>query len=118
MRGGIVNRLVLVGLRRLWTGAWRRRPCGHVRGMAPAAPLGDRCEACVALGDGWPDLRVCLTCGFVGCCDRSKNRHALRHYEETGHPLVRPLGPKGARWIWCRVDGALIEPEALAPPAE
>jgi hypothetical protein len=71
------------------------------------------CEQCVALGDGWPGLRACLTCGFVGCCDRSKNRHALRHYEQTGHPLIRPLGERFGAWVWCRVDEALLDLDEL-----
>jgi uncharacterized UBP type Zn finger protein len=49
------------------------------------------CKECIALGDTWVHLRVCLTCGHVGCCDESKNRHATRHFQLTGHPMVRSV---------------------------
>lgn len=61
------------------------------------------CEDCVAAGDKWLHLRMCLTCGRVGCCDSSKNKHATRHYRSSKHPLVRSMEP-GERWVWCYVD--------------
>lgn len=61
------------------------------------------CEDCVKLGDAWVHLRLCLSCGHVGCCDSSKNRHATRHFRSTGHPLVRSIEP-GERWVWCYAD--------------
>ena len=61
------------------------------------------CEECVKAGDSWVHLRLCLQCGHVGCCDSSKNKHATKHFRETGHPLVRSIEP-GERWIWCYVD--------------
>jgi uncharacterized UBP type Zn finger protein len=61
------------------------------------------CEDCVKKGDTWVHLRLCLTCGHVGCCDSSKNKHATRHFHSTKHPLVRSIEP-GERWIWCYVD--------------
>jgi uncharacterized UBP type Zn finger protein len=63
------------------------------------------CWDCVKLGDGWVHLRMCLTCGHVGCCDSSKNKHASRHFRAAGHPLIRSIQP-GERWIWCYVDQA------------
>jgi uncharacterized UBP type Zn finger protein len=63
----------------------------------------DVCPECVALGDNWVHLRVCLTCGHVGCCDNSKNRHATRHFHATGHPVIQSLEP-GERWRYCYVD--------------
>lgn len=71
----------------------------------------DGCEACLQTGDPWLHLRICLTCGFVGCCDDSPNRHASAHARETGHPLIRSLEP-GERWSWCYIDEVgLITPE-------
>lgn len=61
------------------------------------------CEDCIKLGDTWVHLRLCLTCGHVGCCDSSKNRHARKHYHDSTHPLIRSAEP-GERWIWCYVD--------------
>lgn len=68
------------------------------------------CEDCLAAGDRWLHLRICLECGHVGCCDDSPNRHATAHAEATGHPLVRSLEPR-EEWAWCFVDEtALILP--------
>jgi uncharacterized UBP type Zn finger protein len=61
------------------------------------------CPDCVRMGDTWVHLRMCLTCGYVGCCDSSKNKHATRHYHATKHPLVRSIEP-GESWVWCYVD--------------
>ncbi|MCU1236011.1 MAG: zinc finger UBP-type protein [Candidatus Solibacter sp.] len=61
------------------------------------------CEDCVRIGDTWIHLRLCLTCGHVGCCDSSKNKHARKHYRAIGHPLVRSIEP-GEHWVWCYAD--------------
>ncbi|HET6690695.1 MAG TPA: UBP-type zinc finger domain-containing protein [Miltoncostaeaceae bacterium] len=61
------------------------------------------CEECLRIGDGWLHLRICITCGSVGCCDSSPNRHASRHAADSGHPLIRSLEP-GEDWSWCFVD--------------
>jgi uncharacterized UBP type Zn finger protein len=61
--------------------------CTHVeliRDTEPQTPTG--CTACLALGDSWVHLRLCLECGFVGCCDSSPNQHASEHFEEERHP--------------------------------
>jgi uncharacterized UBP type Zn finger protein len=69
------------------------------------------CEDCVKIGSRWVHLRLCLTCGHVGCCDSSPNKHASRHFAKTGHPLVRSIEP-GENWIWCYVDELVLEPAA------
>jgi uncharacterized UBP type Zn finger protein len=61
------------------------------------------CEECLKTGDTWVHLRLCLTCGQVGCCDSSKNKHATKHFHATKHPLVRSIEP-GENWVWCYVD--------------
>lgn len=61
------------------------------------------CEDCIKTGDTWVELRLCLTCGHVGCCDSSKNKHATKHYRSSSHPLVRSIEP-GENWVWCYVD--------------
>jgi uncharacterized UBP type Zn finger protein len=61
------------------------------------------CEDCIKTGDNWLHLRLCLTCGHVGCCDSSKNKHASRHFRASSHPLVRSIEP-GERWVWCYAD--------------
>jgi uncharacterized UBP type Zn finger protein len=71
----------------------------------------DGCEECLARGDGWVHLRICLECGKVGCCDSSPNRHASRHAQEREHPIMRSLQP-GEDWSWCFVDElAMVIPE-------
>ena len=65
------------------------------------------CEDCIRTGDRWVHLRLCLTCGYVGCCDSSKNRHATKHFQEQQHPLVRSI-EAGEAWIWCYQDNAIV----------
>lgn len=65
------------------------------------------CTECVEAGDRWVHLRLCLTCGHVGCCDSSKNRHASRHAAESGHPIAGSLEP-GEAWQWCYVDEVVV----------
>ena len=82
--------------------------CAHRDQERDVAPADDGCTECRKAGDTWTHLRMCQTCGNVGCCDSSKNRHASRHFRETGHPIMRSLAP-GERWKWCYVDNAVIE---------
>jgi len=79
------------------------------------------CEDCLAVGDPWLHLRICLSCGKVGCCDDSPNRHASAHAAESGHPLIRSIEPC-EDWSWCFVDeiGMVIpevEGETRIPPS-
>ncbi|MFG2192074.1 UBP-type zinc finger domain-containing protein [Streptomyces sp. NPDC048639] len=76
-----------------------------VRPVEPRTPEG--CEECLRLGSTWVHLRVCLTCGQVGCCDSSPHRHARGHADEAGHPIVASIEP-GEDWRWCFVDEALV----------
>lgn len=68
------------------------------------------CEKCLRTGSWWIHLRMCLTCGQVGCCDASPNRHASAHAHEAGHPLIRSAEP-GELWFWCYVDELTLVPE-------
>ena len=61
------------------------------------------CEDCLAIGDSWVHLRMCMTCGKIGCCDSSPNRHATRHANASGHPIIRSAQP-GEDWSWCYID--------------
>ena len=81
----------------------------------------DGCEDCLATGSKWMHLRICLSCGRVGCCDSSPERHASAHAAQTEHPLIRSLQP-GEAWSWCFEDeaGLLIEEikgETRIPPS-
>ena len=63
----------------------------------------DGCEDCLKEGTEWLHLRICLTCGHVGCCDGSPRRHATAHFRATQHPIIRSLEP-GEDWSWCYLD--------------
>ena len=80
-----------------------REHCEHEGFTHDVNPLASGCEECMHSGSGWVALRVCLTCGHVGCSDASRNRHALAHFEATGHPIVQSMEP-GERWRWCYED--------------
>ena len=85
------------------------RPCSHLSDIkGDMTPRTSGCEACMRTGDRWVNLRMCLSCGHVGCCDSSKNRHATGHFQATGHPVMRSLEP-GERWKWCYVDKVMQE---------
>jgi uncharacterized UBP type Zn finger protein len=77
--------------------------CTHLDQIRVTSTDKDYCEECIKTGDPWVHLRMCLTCGHVGCCDSSPNKHASRHFRATGHPLVRSIQP-GETWVWCYVD--------------
>ena len=83
--------------------------CQHFNQIHTYKPRTEGCEECVRLGDTWVHLRTCLVCGHVGCCDQSKNKHATRHFHETGHPLIRSKEP-GETWGWCYVDKQFFDP--------
>jgi hypothetical protein len=109
--GETPTKIINVFLRRQWTGQFRSKPCSHVYlARSDIGPVSDVCGKCVALGDSWPALRMCLLCGYVGCCDKSKNKHAREHFRQTGHPLMRPYKERGMDWVWCYVDEALLDP--------
>jgi Na+/H+ antiporter len=69
--------------------------------VRPRTPQG--CERCLAEGTHWVHLRLCLTCGRVGCCDSSPQRHATAHFHEAEHPVMRSF-ESGEAWRWCYVD--------------
>jgi uncharacterized UBP type Zn finger protein len=66
------------------------------------------CQACLASGGTWVHLRVCRTCGQIGCCDSSPNRHASRHATAVGHPIVTSVEP-AEYWSYCFIDDVAFE---------
>ena len=66
-------------------------------------PSTHACDECIAQGDTWVHLRMCLECGYVGCCDSSKNKHTTAHHHATGHLVIRGIEP-GNRWAYCYED--------------
>lgn len=76
-----------------------------VRPVEPRTPQG--CEECLRIGSGWVHLRLCLTCGHVGCCDSSPLKHATEHSHTAGHPIVQSMEP-GEGWRWCYVHNTVV----------
>jgi hypothetical protein len=84
-------------------------PCEHValvKNPPPRTPEG--CEECLLIGSDWVHLRLCETCGHVGCCDSSPNKHATKHFHKVHHPVIASFEP-GERWKFCYVDQAMWE---------
>ena len=82
-------------------------PCEHLDTARPVRPRSNTCEQCTAHGLAPTALRLCLTCGWVACSDRSPGQHAKRHYEETDHAVVRALDP-ASTWRWCYVHNRAV----------
>lgn len=76
----------------------------------------DGCDTCLAEGGTWMHLRMCMTCGVVGCCDDSPHQHARRHAEAEAHPVVRSIEP-GESWSYCFVDDAVFNVQGAEPAA-
>ncbi|HEY2682372.1 MAG TPA: UBP-type zinc finger domain-containing protein [Steroidobacteraceae bacterium] len=82
--------------------------CSHLHLVKDVTPSGNGCVECLAMGDTWVHLRLCRTCGHVGCCDDSKNRHARKHFVKTDHPIISSFEP-GEDWSWCFADEVQVE---------
>jgi uncharacterized UBP type Zn finger protein len=83
------------------------RPCRHVATIHPVKPHSTSCQECLARGEDWVELWICLACGWVACSNDSPNQHAKAHYEETDHPIAVPLrhdlSPR-----WCYVHQRIV----------
>ena len=74
----------------------------------PVTPSGEGCKECLESGSEWVELRLCLSCGHVGCCDSSPNQHATKHFHATRHPTIKSFEP-GEQWGWCYVDESMVD---------
>jgi hypothetical protein len=83
--------------------------CAHLPPPPYPAPRAEGCEECLATGGWWVHLRLCLSCGHVGCCDSSPSRHATKHARAAGHAVVQSFEP-GETWGWCYVDSKELGP--------
>jgi uncharacterized UBP type Zn finger protein len=92
----------------------RAPACTHLDAIRPVRPSASGCEDCLRIGSWWVHLRMCLTCGHVGCCDQSPNRHATKHFRATGHPVIESLEP-GEGWVWCYVDELYLDVAPATP---
>jgi CPA2 family monovalent cation:H+ antiporter-2 len=91
----------------VFQGTPRERYCKHLDQVSTAEPPEPVCPKCVDGHYKWVHVRMCLTCGELGCCDSSSAQHARQHFEETGHPMIRSVEP-GEQWGWCYVDKAYL----------
>jgi hypothetical protein len=77
--------------------------CSHTDTIVTVTPGTRGCEECLKTGGWWVHLRLCRTCGHVGCCDDSPSRHATAHFRATSHPIIEGYDPPEG-WGWCYVD--------------
>jgi uncharacterized UBP type Zn finger protein len=78
--------------------------CSHLEQVNIEAKARTKgCEECEKTGDDWVALRLCLSCGHVGCCDSSKNKHGTKHFKATNHPVIQSFQP-GENWKWYHID--------------
>jgi len=82
--------------------------CTHLDQIRDVMPSAKGCEDCLKTGDAWMHLRLCMTCGHVGCCDSSKNQHATKHFHETNHAIIKSFQPR-EKWGWCYVDEVMFD---------
>jgi predicted ester cyclase len=99
-------------LKLAFTGSAADRPCSHLAQARVFEATAHECAQCVAGGGFWPALRMCLVCGFVGCCDTSVSKHMRAHHEATGHPIFRSIRLQEG-WGWCYEDAAFFERATL-----
>ena len=81
--------------------------CTHITAARNVEPLSTWCPQCREDGNGWVELWLCLSCGWVACSDNSPNQHAKAHYEETNHPVAGLL-QDDAHPRWCYVHRRVV----------
>ena len=84
--------------------------CEHFDQIHKITPSDSGCKECMAIGEPWVKLRICLTCGHVGGCDSSNGRHATKHFEETGHAIMQTFEPD-EDWLWCYEHKKMFQTE-------
>jgi uncharacterized UBP type Zn finger protein len=86
--------------------------CSHLEAAeerhAAVVPSGHGCAECLRTGGVWVHLRLCMTCGHVGCCDNSPGKHATKHFHGSAHPVIRSYEP-GEDWGYCYPDELFLE---------
>jgi hypothetical protein len=88
--------------------------CTHLDEILDPPAVAEGCVECLASGSGWLHLRRCMSCGHIGCCDSSPNKHASKHAYATEHHIVQSFEP-GEDWLWCYADEVMFEIPALNP---
>jgi hypothetical protein len=83
--------------------------CSHLDQITAGVPANiPGCEDCLRIGGTWVHLRACRSCGHIGCCDSSPNKHASAHARDSVHPIVTSVEP-GEHWSYCYVDEVAFE---------
>jgi len=95
--------------------------CAHLKELQEpdreaVKPSGRGCKECLETGEEWVHLRLCMSCGHVGCCDSSPNTHATKHFHKTKHPVIKSFEP-GEDWAFCYADEITID-EVVGRPGE
>ena len=93
------------------------KTCTHLDTIRVVKPSARGCEECLKIGSPWVHLRLCRTCGHVGCCDSSPNRHATKHFQATRHPIIEGYDPPEG-WGWCYLDEAFFDLADQATPQD
>jgi hypothetical protein len=89
--------------------------CNHLDTIRTVTPGTLGCKECLRLGSTWVHLRLCRTCGHVGCCDDSPYRHASEHFRVTAHPIIEGYDPPEG-WGWCYVDKVMLDLSPMMTP--
>jgi len=82
--------------------------CRHIVTIQQVTPSARGCEECLKIGSLWVHLRLCRSCGHVGCCDQSPHAHATAHFQQTHHPIMEGYDPPEG-WGWCYVDKLMVD---------
>jgi ubiquitin-hydrolase Zn-finger-containing protein len=82
--------------------------CSHLGSIKKVTPSARGCEECLKTGSQWVHLRICRSCGHVGCCDQSPGRHATHHFHSTGHLIIEGYDPPEG-WGWCYMDEVFFD---------
>ena len=82
--------------------------CEHLKEINTVTPSANGCEDCLKIGAKWVHLRLCETCGHVGCCDSSPNKHATKHFHASNHPIIKSF-EKDEEWGYCYIDDIFYE---------
>lgn len=82
--------------------------CEHFSEIRDVTSSANGCEDCLKIGGTWVHLRMCMSCGHVGCCDNSPHRHATKHYNTVRHPIVKSVEP-AEDWGYCYPDDRFFE---------
>ena len=91
--------------------------CSHLNAITKVTPTSRGCEDCLKTGSPWVHLRICRTCGTVGCCDQSPGKHATKHFHASRHPIIEGYDPPEG-WGYCYIDEIFIDLGANITPQD